>query len=98
MKKNIGHPVIYETDNIEHAKEIMKNGGSVSVRYKNPQKEIPPTLTMIIEGNAYTKYNPEYVKYLKEIYPGINEEEIISHIEQITNKNQEDKQSNNKTR
>ena len=76
---------LYETDDLEQAKNISNNYDDVLVTYRNQSKKIPPVLTYKINGKTFSKFNPEYVEYLKEQIPGITDEEISIYI----NKEQE---------
>ena len=80
---------LYETDDLEQAKNISNNYDDVLVTYRNQSKKIPPVLTYKINGKTYSKFNPEYVEYLKEQIPGITDEDISIYI----NKEQERVQS-----
>lgn len=74
--------VVYETDDFNHAKAISSNAANTSVVFHDSNRKIPPTLTSIRNGKKYTKYNPEYIRYLKEKIPGISEKEIYTYIKQ----------------
>lgn len=75
-------PVMYETDDIKQAELVASGDQNITVVYHNPNRKISPTLTSIIEGRSYTKYNPEYIEYLKEKHPGISDDEIARLIAQ----------------
>lgn len=75
-------PVMYETDDIKQAELVASGAPNITVVYHNPNRKISPTLTSIIEGRSYTKYNPEYIEYLKEKHPGISDDEIARLITQ----------------
>lgn len=77
--------LIYETDNIERAREVASSNPDVSVVYHNPNAKISPVLTSIIGGRKFTQRNPEYVKYLKQKYPGISEQDINKCIKEAIN-------------
>ena len=77
--------ILYETDDLEQAKNISNNFDDVLVTYRNHSKRIPPILTYKINGKTFSKFNPEYVEYLKEQIPGITDAEISAYI----NKEQE---------
>jgi len=79
-KKNEMH-VLYETDDIEQARLVAANNKNVSVVYHNPNRKIPPVLTLKINGHSYTKWNPEYIEYLRKEHPGISDKEIRNCIE-----------------
>lgn len=78
--------IIYGTDDIEQAKAVAANYDDISVEYHSRDRKIPPVLTFIADGEKHTKYNPEYVEYLKENFPGISDEEIKIRIEQELSK------------
>ena len=79
-KKNKMH-VTYETDDIEQARLVASRDKNVSVVYRNPNRKIPPVLTLKINGHSYTKWNPEYIEYLRKEHPDISDKEIKNCIE-----------------
>lgn len=82
MKDRNEMHVIYETDDISQSKLAGNTNKNVSVVYHNPNVVIPPVLTLKINGNSYTKWNPEYVEYLKKKNPNISDEEIARCIKE----------------
>ena len=81
MKKKNEMHVMYETDNIKQARLVASSDKNVSVVYHNPNRKIPPVLTLKINGHSYTKWNPEYIEYLRKKHPGISDKEIKNCIE-----------------
>ena len=71
---------VYETDNLENARDIIKNHPEIGVVYHDTSKVPTPFLKFKIEGRTYTKYNPDYIAYLKREFPSMNEKEIIEHM------------------
>ncbi len=92
--KNQKKTVIYETDDINKVTRTVSNCNDVLVVYYNRSRSIPPTLTFIIDGKSYTKYNPEYIEYLKEKFPGISDDEIGIYMQQKMFDNVEEKTKN----
>lgn len=84
MKNQNQMHAIYETDNIEQARLVASNTNNTSVSYYDTAREIPPTLTVVVGGVSYTKYNPEYIQYLRKKHPDISEDEIRKCIEEAT--------------
>ena len=78
--KNEMH-LTYETDDINKAKFVASREKNASVVYHNPNVKIPPVLTLKINGHSFTKWNPEYVEYLRKKHPGISDKEIMNCIE-----------------
>jgi len=76
MKNENETLVIYETDNIEQAKLAASRNKNISVVYHNSSAKTSPILTFKTNGRCLTKWNPEYVEYLKKKHPGISEKEI----------------------
>ena len=81
MKDNNEMHLTYETDDINKAKFVASREKNVSVVYHNPNVKIPPVLTLKINGHSFTKWNPEYVEYLRKKHPGISDKEIKNCIE-----------------
>ena len=81
MKQQKEMHTIYQTDNIEQARLVASSNENVSVVYHNRNLKIPPVLTLKINGHSYTKWNPEYVEYLRKKHPGISDKEIRNCIE-----------------
>lgn len=61
---------------------VVASNCNDTLMYKQNRDDIPPTLTAIIEGRKYTKYNPEYIEYLKEKFPQMSDREIEIYIDQ----------------
>lgn len=85
MKKKIEMYAIYETDDIEQARLVASANKNISVVYHSPNRKISPTLTLKINGHSFTKWNPEYIEYLKKKYPGISDAEIAKSIKKAMN-------------
>lgn len=68
-------------DSIDQA-DVVASNCNHTLMYKQNRDNIPPTLTAIIEGKKYTKYNPEYIEYLKEKFPPMSDREIEIYIDQ----------------
>jgi len=82
-KKNTNEiHVTYETDNIEQAKLVAAKNKNISVVYHDTNVIISPVLTLIINGHSFTKWNPEYIEYLKQKNPEITDTEIAKCIEE----------------
>ena len=86
-------PTVYETDNLEAALYIRKNHPGIGVVYHDTSKVPTPFLNFKIEGRIYTKYNPDYIAYLKREFPSMDEQEIIDHMQNLYQAN-----GNKKTR
>ena len=82
-KGNTKSSFIYETDNLENARDIMKNHPEIGVVYRDTSQIPTPFLHFKIEGRTYTKYNPDYIAYLKKEFPAMNEKEIIEHMQNL---------------
>lgn len=79
-------PFVYETDNLENARDIIKNHPEIGVVYHDTSNVPTPFLEFKIEGRTYTKYNPDYIAYLKREFPSMNEKEIIEHMQACEHK------------
>ena len=80
-------PMIYETDDYNHAIYMMSiNVKGVSVEYHAPKRKINPLLVLNLgNGHYVSKWNPEYIEYLKRKYPGITDEKIAEKMNEAIN-------------
>ena len=72
---------IYQTDDIEQARSVAFSNENVSVMYHDPNLKVSPILTLKDNGKTYTKWNPDYVEYLRRKHPDISDEEIRNCME-----------------
>lgn len=86
--------VVYRTDNYEQAQFVASQNKGISVVYHNPDKKISPLLHFKESGNIISKWNPEYVSYLKDKYPNISNAEIAKCIDEAYNSQSEMSQNN----
>ena len=81
--ENIESSFVYETDNIEVARDIVNNHPEIGVIYHDTSSVPTPFLHLKIEGRTYTKYNPDYIAYLKREFPAMSEKEISEHMQNL---------------
>ncbi len=67
---------------------------NLTIVYHNTKNIPSPTLTSIVNGSEFRKYNPEFIKYIKEKYHLSNEPEIYEIVKLIEErKNEEPKKT-----
>ncbi len=83
FKKNNQSMFIYETDNLEHARDVIENNPGAGVIYHDTSSIPTPFLHLKMGERIYTKHNPDYIAYLKREFPEMSDKEIIEHMQNL---------------
>ena len=79
-----GDNSVYETDDLEHAREIIKENPNAKVMYHDTSSIPTPFLHFEMGDRVFVKYNPDYIEYLRRENPDITEEEISEHMNNLS--------------
>lgn len=81
--RNIERTNLSYTDNLRQVRCVVKNFSDVSVEYHDTKREIPLLLHLrTSNGEVISKYNPDYVEYLKRKFPEMSEDEVYCYMSQ----------------
>ena len=91
MKQKREMNVIYKSDDFNRVRNLSSKNRNVLFEYDNCNKRISPILTFKVNGITYTKWNPEYIEYLKKKNPNISRTQIARCIEEAMDSLDRDK-------